>query len=85
MLPAGGGAVIGHEYLNLLKAHNSMLIWDKRDKEHMFEYSIGNEAHEVYYPTPASIQKRLELAQKYGLGISIWEIGQGLDYFYDLL
>ena len=76
---------MGHEYIELLKQHDPTLIWDKRTKEHVFDYDKDGMHHEVYYPTLDSIQQRLDLAKKYGLGISIWEIGQGLDFFYDLL
>lgn len=85
IIPAGGGPLLGHEYIELLTKYNSTLHWDKRIQEHVFAYSVKGRDHEVYYPSLISIQKRLDLAHKYGIGVSIWEIGQGLDYFYDLL
>ena len=66
--------------------HKPVLQWEKNSGEHLFFYSDDHHAkHAVFYPSLMSIFLRLEEARSWGVGISIWEIGQGLDYFFDLL
>ncbi|CAH2069270.1 unnamed protein product [Thlaspi arvense] len=82
----GGGAITGRDYLALLQKHKPTFQWDKESGEHIFMYRDDkNTKHAVFYPTLISILLRLENARLWGIGISIWEIGQGLDYFFDLL
>lgn len=45
----------------------------------------GGLRHTVYYPTPAALAARIKLASELGVGLSIWELGQGVDSFLDLL
>ncbi|KAJ7962546.1 chitinase domain-containing protein 1 [Quillaja saponaria] len=82
----GGGAIIGRDYLSLLEKHKPVLQWEKNSAEHVFFYLDDNNIkHAVFFPSLMSISMRLEEARSWGCGISIWEIGQGLDYFLDLL
>lgn len=82
----GGGPIIGREYLSLLERYRPSLQWEINSAEHYFVYTGDqNDQHVVFYPSLLSIAKRLEEAHSWGAGISIWEIGQGLDYFFDVL
>ncbi|KAK0081003.1 hypothetical protein PV326_007902 [Microctonus aethiopoides] len=82
--PEGGGPIVGWQYLKILETFKGKILYDERSEEHFFEYrsSVGRDY--VFYPTLYSINRRIDLARKLGTGLSIWELGQGLNYFYDL-
>jgi len=85
----GGGPILGHDFVKKLKnvsKKQTKLKWDSTSKEHFIELKYDNSRHTIFYPSLMSIQSRLLLSKELNLGgVAIWEIGQGLDYFYDLL
>jgi chitinase domain-containing protein 1 len=78
-------AIINHKYLELLKEHKPDLVWDEQAEEHRFTYKSKYVDHTVYYPTPKFLDSRIKFYKSVGCGIGIWELGQGLEYFFDLL
>ncbi|KAI9475553.1 MAG: glycoside hydrolase superfamily [Benjaminiella poitrasii] len=62
------------------------LNWDKESQEAWFveKDEDGIKQGTIWLPTLRSIRNRLRMAEDYGVGVSLWEVGQGLDYFYDL-
>ena len=80
--------IINHEIISLLKNDINIgkykWIWDSNDGEH-YLLNKNNDNERIYYPTLKSISDRLLFAQNNGNGIAIWEVGQGLEYFNDLL
>lgn len=89
-------AIIGRDYIEFLREHHStsMIVYDPRVNEHItVTQTRPSKAQStpplpetiIFYPSLKSIYERLELATKLNLGVAIWDGGQGLDYFFDLL
>ncbi|KAH6572578.1 hypothetical protein BASA60_006547 [Batrachochytrium salamandrivorans] len=75
-------AIVGPQYIDLLKKYAPVIQWDLVSREHHLTYNdAAGHKHTVYYPTLKSIHERLSLASDSLTGVSLWELGQGLDYF----
>jgi len=59
--------------------------WHAEAGEHIVMYKDEKGQGALIYPSMKSIQLRRDLAYNLGCGLAIWEVGQGLDYFYTLL
>jgi len=73
--------IVAKQYLDMLTKKNVRVKWHAQPSEH----SVDNGHTTAYYPTLHSIELRLHFATERRVGVALWELGQGLDYFYNLL
>ncbi|KAI9349325.1 glycoside hydrolase superfamily [Pilaira anomala] len=69
-----------------LMTEEDELNWDTDSQEAWFIDidEDGVRQGTVWTPTYRSIRNRVRLAEDYNVGLALWEVGQGLDYLYDL-
>ena len=75
-------------YLALLERHRpARFDWHAEAAEHVFTYNGTDDgaAHSVYYPSLKGLAERLGALRSLGVGVALWELGTGLDYWFDLL
>ncbi|KAF8056348.1 chid1 [Scenedesmus sp. PABB004] len=79
------GAVKWPDFQAALRTHNAALRWDAAAAEHKIKFKGGGWRTTMYYPTPPMLEARLQLAARLGVGVAVWDLGQGADAFLDLL
>lgn len=79
-------AITADDFGELLRSCAPTVEWSEEHREHSFScLDDKGDRHVAYYPTPAALAARVDLASEYGAGLSIWELGQGLECFMDVL
>ncbi|KAI9137611.1 glycoside hydrolase superfamily [Paraphysoderma sedebokerense] len=80
-------ALTAPQYLELkAKYPTGKERWDKENEETMYSYVDGKGMkHTAWVPTVKSIKSRVKLVKQTKTGISIWELGQGVNEFFEAL
>ncbi|GJP49386.1 hypothetical protein CLOM_g8603 [Closterium sp. NIES-68] len=79
--------LLGRDVVDLLERHHPQVAWDPEAREHAFSFAARPSGirRAAFFPSLLSLALRMREASAWGAGLSVWEIGQGLDYFFDLL
>jgi len=75
----------GKKFVELLSKHKPTIKWDSKSEEHVAVFKADGATNLLNYPTLLSLTRRIAIAQQLGVGLAVWDVGQGLNYFFDLL
>ena len=87
-LPDGPNRELGAAaYLSLLRRYEAVgkFDWHEAGKEHAFKYSVDGVDHVAYFPSLRGLAERVGVLRSLHVGAAFWEIGNSLDYFWDLM
>ncbi|KAF1752443.1 hypothetical protein GCK72_018998 [Caenorhabditis remanei] len=70
-------------FLQVLKLEDSVLTWNKKNKEHELTSKANNTF--ILFPSLTTLEYRLALAKEHGVAVAFWDYGQGLDYLTNLI
>ncbi|CAB3402365.1 unnamed protein product [Caenorhabditis bovis] len=74
--------IIGKKFLDILSMFQDL---EFSFDEHEIEHILSTPESIIYYPSLTSLEARMKFAREKTGGIAIWDYGQGLDYFTNLL
>ncbi|CAI7793408.1 unnamed protein product [Closterium sp. NIES-53] len=79
--------LLGRDVVELLQRYQPRMAWDPDASEHAVSFAARPSGirRAAFFPSLISLALRMREASAWGAGLSVWEIGQGLDYFFDLL
>lgn len=78
--------IYGLEFVDMMNRSHIISEWDVIDMEHKAKFTDARGHHIVCYPTLKFLYERYEKIVSDGFGgFGLWELAQGLPYFFDLL
>lgn len=77
--------VVGTSFIEILNNNQPQLTWQENVGELKAEYIRDNHTVVLYYPIDKTVEIRVQMATRLGTGISIWELGQGLPFHFQVL
>jgi chitinase domain-containing protein 1 len=78
--------LIKADYLDILTKYKTTFTWNAQANEHVMKWNDQDgKEHTTYYPSLVSTYLRGANFANKGYNMAIWELGQGLDYFMDVI